>query len=199
MTPASPPGLDAVQDVYAAAKGAARPLKDCAWNSVTDAFLSHRVVVVHPQGSADIGESRGSLSGRDTKVGGRAMKSLHMGTRYRVRICVIALALGMWLSSLGPASAEPSAECRGLAARFVNVAAELDLRELAGLVTCVSAEMEDRLSGTAPAPPSSPPEEAPPAPAPAQPMWPAPTGVREQWPPAAPWGGPWPSEGPGVR
>lgn len=127
------------------------------------------------------------------------MKSVRMSTRPRVRICIIVLVLGLWLSGLGSAGAELSAECRDLAARFAKAGAELDLRALAALMTCVSAEIQDRTGGTAPAPPPSPPEEAPPAPAPAQPMWPPPTSQRAQWPPSAPWGGPWPSVGPDVR
>ena len=123
------------------------------------------------------------------------MKSVAMSTWPRVRISVIVLALGLWLSGVGPASAEPSAGCRELAARFANGAAELDLSGLASLVTCVSAEMQGRTGGPVAAPPPEPP-----APPPSQPS----SSFRETWPAPAPWGGgpwggPWPSEGPGVR
>ena len=90
------------------------------------------------------------------------MRNLRMGTRIRVSICVIIPALGLWVSALGPAHAEPSAECRDLAARFATAAAALDLPSLAGLMACVSAEIQDRAGGTGPAPPPRSPEDAPP-------------------------------------
>lgn len=118
------------------------------------------------------------------------MKSVGVSTRPRVRRCVVVLTVGLWFSGLGPASAEPSAECRDLATRFANAAAEVDLSELAVLMTCVSAEMQDRTGGPVVAPlPGSP------APPPAPPM----TNERGQWPPSAPWGAPWPSGGPSDR
>ena len=88
------------------------------------------------------------------------MRNMRMGTRIRVSICVIIPALGLWVSALGPAHAEPSAECRDLAARFATAAAALDLPSLAGLMTCVSAEIQDRAGGTGPAPPPRSPEGA---------------------------------------
>ena len=116
------------------------------------------------------------------------MKS--MRPRPRVCICGLALALGLWVASLGPARAEPSAECRDLAARFANAAAALDAGALAALITCVSGELQDRTGGRALAPPPSPPEVAPPPPPP------PPSGrisaFRETWPQSAPWGGEWP-------
>jgi hypothetical protein len=112
-----------------------------------------------------------------------------MSTRTRVRFCAIVVALGLWVSGLGLASAEPSAGCRALATRFANTAAELDLGDLAGLITCVSVEMQDRTGdpAVAPLPSSSAPPSSPPI------------SERGQWPPPAPWGGPWPGIGPSDR
>ena len=118
------------------------------------------------------------------------MGSARASTRSRVRICVIVLVVGLWFSGLGPASAEPSAECRDLATRFGNAAAELDSRALAGLMTCVSAEMQDRMGGPAAAPPPASPALRPSPPQ---------TSDRGQWPPSAPWGSPWPGVGPSDR
>ena len=120
-----------------------------------------------------------------------------MSTRSRVSICGLGLTLGLWLSGVGSASAEPSAQCRDLAARFANTAAELDLGALAGLITCVSLELQDRTGGATLTPPPRPPESIPPSPPPAPP--PSPGNFREAWPPSAPWGSPWPSVGPDVR
>lgn len=111
------------------------------------------------------------------------MRNMRLSTRTRVSICVIVPALGLWVSEFNPAHAEPSAECRNLATSFANAAADLDLRSLAGLMACVSAEIQDRAGGTVPAPPPQSPEDAPPPP---------PTRERDQWPPPAPWGGAWP-------
>lgn len=132
------------------------------------------------------------------------MKS--MRTRPRVCVCGLVLALGLWLAGLGPARAEPSAECRDLAARFANAAAALDAGALAALITCVSGELQDRTGGRALAPPPSPPEVTPPPPSPASPPEVAPpapppsgriSAFRETWPQNAPWGSPWPTVEPG--
>jgi len=118
------------------------------------------------------------------------MTSLCTATRPWIRMGVVVLAFGLWMAAPAPASAEPSAGCRDLAARFAAVAAELDLRALAGLMTCVSAEMQDRTGGSAAAP-------APGVPAPP----PSPPSTRDygNWPQSAPWGQPWPPIGPDVR
>ena len=125
------------------------------------------------------------------------MKSVRTSMRPRVRICVIVLAVGLWFSGLGPASAESSAECRDLAAQFANAAAALDLGALAGLITYVSVELQDRTGGPALAPPPRPPESIPPSPPPAPPPSPPPSSFREAWPPSAPWGQAWPTVDPG--
>jgi len=83
---------------------------------------------------------------------GRAMKSVRALRRPRARIWALAFVLGLWAAAPGAASAEPSAECRGLAARFAESAAGLDLSALAWLMTCVSAEMSGRTGGAAPVP-----------------------------------------------
>ena len=142
-----------------------------------------------PRGGEHEG-SHGILVSHTKNTRGRAMRNLRMGTRIRVSICVIIPALGLWVSALGPAHAEPSAECRDLAARFANAAAALDLPSLAGLMTCVSTEIQDRAGGTGPAPPPRSSEDAPP---------PLPTRERDQWPPPAPWGGAWPPAAPWDR
>jgi len=134
---------------------------------------------------------------------GRAMKSVRALRRPRARIWALAFVLGLWAAAPGAASAEPSAECRGLAARFAESAAGLDLSALAWLMTCVSAEMSGRTGGAAPVPTSPPPEVAPPPqplppPQPSPPP-PPPSSFRETWPASAPWGGPWPNLGPDVR
>jgi len=122
-----------------------------------------------------------------------------MGSRTRASIYVVIPVLGLWVSGFAPASAEPSAGCRDLAARFATAAAELDLRSLAGLMTCVSAEMEDRTGGPALLPPPYPPEDAPPDAVPAPAPEPQPTRQRDQWPAPAPWGGAWPPAAPWDR
>jgi len=160
----------------------------------------------HP-GVQNMGSHIAPCRAATRESGGRAMKSVRTRTRPRVRVCGLVLALGLWLSGLGSASAEPSAECRDLAARFANAPAELDLGALAGLMTCVGAEMQDRTGGRALPPPPRPPEPVPPSPPPAPPPSPAPapppspppSSFREAWPPSAPWGSPWPSVGPDVR
>lgn len=150
-------------------------------------------------GGAEHGVSHGILPCRDKRVRGHAMRNTRMSTRTRVSIFVIVPALSLWFSGPGPASAEPSAECRDLAVRFANAAAGLDMTSLAGLMACVSAEIQNRTGGTAPAPPPGPPQEAPPVPAPAQPPSPPPTRERGQWPAPAPWGGAWPQAAPWDR
>jgi hypothetical protein len=123
-----------------------------------------------------------------------------MGTRPWARLCVVVLALGLWLAAPAPAIAEPSAECRDLAARFATAATELDLQALAGLMMCLSAEMQDRTGGSIgisppgfPAPPPSPPRAREPGEwSPSQ--WPP-----SQPPPSPPWGPSWPPMGPDIR
>jgi hypothetical protein len=114
------------------------------------------------------------------------MKSVRRSTPPRIRLGGLALALGLWVSGLGSASAEPSAGCRDLAAHFATAAAELDLGALAGLMTCVSAEMQDRTGA---------PVVTSPRGSPASPSAPR-TGDRGEWPPPPPWGSPWPSVAP---
>ena len=75
------------------------------------------------------------------------MTGVCLCTRPRVRLCLVALVFGPWLSVPAPALADPSAVCRDLAARFATAATELDLQALAGLMTCISAEMQDRTGG----------------------------------------------------
>jgi outer membrane biosynthesis protein TonB len=136
------------------------------------------------------------------------MKSVRTSTRRWVRICGLVLALGLWLSGLGSANAEPSAECRALAVRFGAAAYELDAGALAGLIACVSVELQDRTGGPALAPPPPPPPPpavvVPPSPPPAPippPAPPEPSGrissFRQTWPQSAPWGGDWPNAGMG--
>jgi len=117
------------------------------------------------------------------------MTSVRMGRWPWARFGGVVLVLGLCVSAPGPATAEPSAVCRDLAARFATAATELDLQALAGLMTCVSAEMQDRTgSPMVIAPP-------PPSPRPREPgEWPP-----SQWPPSSPWGSPWPPIGPDVR
>lgn len=119
------------------------------------------------------------------------MESACARTRSCIRIVSHAVAIGLWSLGAAPANAEPSADCRALAAQFADAADALDLTALAGLVTCVSAEMQTRTVGTAPVPPSSPPTSAP-VPTPS-------SAFRQTWPPSAPWGGEWPGGGPDVR
>ena len=122
-----------------------------------------------------------------------------MRARSRVSLSIIVAALGLGLSGMDPAGAEPSAVCRDLAVRFANAAAQLDTRSLAGLITCVSAEMQDRTGGPAPAPPVVSPEVPQPTPAAAQSPPPPPNSERGAWPPVAPWGGDWPPAAPWDR
>jgi hypothetical protein len=104
------------------------------------------------------------------------MNSVRTSTWPRVRICGLVLALGLWVSSLGSATAETPAECRYLAARLGVAAA------------CGSAEIPDPTGDTAPRPPSSAPEGAPPPPERI-------SSVRQTWPQSAPWGKDWSKEG----
>ena len=108
------------------------------------------------------------------------MKSVRMSTRSRVRLCGLVLALGLWLLGLGSATAETSAECRYLAARLGVAAA------------CGSAEIPDPTGGTAPLPPQSPSEVAPPPPSPQAEQI---SSFRQTWPQSAPWGRDWSKEG----
>ena len=123
-----------------------------------------------------------------------------MGTRPWPRLCVVVLALGLWLAAPAPAIAEPSAECRDFAARFATAATELDLQALAALMMCVSAEMHDRTGGPIVAPPPgfpTPPPLPPRAREPggwSQSQWPP-----SQSPPSPPWRPSWPPVGPDVR
>ena len=138
------------------------------------------------------------------------MKSVRTRTRRRVRLCGLVLALGLWVSGGDPARAEPSAECRALAVRFGAAAYELDAGALAGLIACVSVELQDRTGGSAPAPP--PPPQTPPQPPPSvsEPVRPPPaplppppppsariSSFPQAWPQSAPWGGDWPNAGMG--
>ena len=128
------------------------------------------------------------------------MTSVGMGTRPWPRFCVTVLALGLWLAAPAPASAEPSAECRDFAARFATAATELDLQALAGLMMCVSAEMQDRTGGPIVSPPPgflAPPALPPRAREPGE--W-----SQSQWsqspsPSSPPWGPSWPPIGPDIR
>lgn len=120
-----------------------------------------------------------------------------MSARTRVSLCFVAPALGLAILGQGVAAAEPSAGCRGLAARFANAAAELNTSSLAGLITCVSAEIQDRTGGPAVTPPPGFPEATQPAPAQATPN--PGTSERGAWPPPAPWGGDWPAAAPWDR
>ena len=124
------------------------------------------------------------------------MKSVGMRTRPQVRIWILLLALGLWVAVPGAAGAEPSPECRDLAARFSNPAVALDVGALAELMSCVSNEIMYRTGGTAPVAPNPPVEVAPPPPPPPPPL---PSSFREAWPASAPWGSPWPNIGPDVR
>jgi hypothetical protein len=144
------------------------------------------------------------------------MKSVRTSTRRRVRLCGLVLTLGLWLSGLGSANAEPSAECRALAVRFGAAAYELDAGALAGLIACVSVELQDRTGGPAlppPRPPALPPppsSELPPTPPPpaSEPVRPPPAPLApppppsarissfpQAWPQSQPWGGDWPNAG----
>jgi hypothetical protein len=109
------------------------------------------------------------------------------------RLCVCVLALGLWLAAPAPAIAEPSAECRDLAARFASAPGELDLQALAGLMTCLSAEMKDRTGGLIVVSPPRPPA----------PLLPPRAGEPEEWAPsqwpASSWGPSWPPVGPDIR
>ncbi len=123
------------------------------------------------------------------------MTGVCLCTRPRVRLCLVALAFGLWLSVPAPAFADPSAVCRDLAARFATAATELDLQALAGLMTCISAEMQDRAGGPIVVPPSGVPAP-PPSPSSARQSggWPS-----SQWPPSPSWDSTWPPVGPDVR
>ena len=122
-----------------------------------------------------------------------------MSARTRVGLCIVVQAVGLAFSGLGVAGAEPSAGCRDLAARFANAAAQLDTRSLADLLTCVSAEIQNRTPGPAPAPPTGSLEATQPAPAPAQPTPPPRVSEWGAWPAPAPWGGNWPPAAPWDR
>ncbi len=129
------------------------------------------------------------------------MKSVRMRMRLRVRSYGLLLTFGLWVLEPGSARAEPSAECRDLAARFATAAAALDLGALAGLMMCVSTEIQGRMGGTALPPPPSPPEVAPPPPPTPLPSLPPPpaseriSAFRPTWPASAPWGGEWSEKG----
>ncbi len=99
-----------------------------------------------------------------------------------VGICSLGLAVGLWLSGRGAASAGTSAEaeCRYLAARLGIAAA------------CGSAEVQDPTGATAPPPSPSPADVATqPAPPPSGRI----SSFRTTWPQSAPWGKDWSKEG----
>ena len=108
------------------------------------------------------------------------MDIVRTSTWPRVRICGLALALGLWLVGLGSATAETAAECRYLAARLGVAAA------------CGSGATPDPPGGTAPLPPQSPADVAPPPPAPQAERI---SSFRQTWPQSAPWGRDWSKEG----
>lgn len=128
------------------------------------------------------------------------MREMRLRTRVRLHAAAIVPALSLvFLLGLGPARAETPAECRDLATRYAEAPAELDLRSLAGLLTCVSAEIQDRAGRAEPAPPSESPVEAAPASVPAPPPAPTPLRARDEWPAPVPWGGDWPPSSPWER
>ena len=107
------------------------------------------------------------------------MKSVRPRTRRWVRLCGLVLGLGLGLLGLGAASAETAAECRYLAARLGVAAA------------CGSAGIPDPTGDTAPLPPQSPSEVAPPpSPPPPERL----SSFRQAWPQSAPWGKDWSKE-----
>jgi hypothetical protein len=123
-----------------------------------------------------------------------------MGTRPWARLYVVVLALGLWLAAPPLAIAEPSAACRELAARFATAATELDLQALAGLMTCLSAEMQDRTGGPIVVPPAGSPAPPPVPPRAGEPgEWQQSQWPQSQWPPSPPWGPSWPPTGPDIR
>jgi hypothetical protein len=149
--------------------------KDCASQRVTEELPSILLAVVHTPASAEHGKSHRTVSGHDTRVRGRAMKSVRACMRPWVCICGLVLAFDLWVSGL--ASAE--AECRYLAARLGIAAA------------CGSAEIRDPTGGTAPPPPPNPPGVVPPPPPQSERI----SSFRTTWPQSAPWGKDWSKEG----
>jgi hypothetical protein len=101
-----------------------------------------------------------------------------------VVVGTLLAVLSTCVSSLSPATAEPSGVCRGLAGMFASAPAQLDMASLAALATCVTTEMGQR-SGSVP--PPAPPPSAGPSPggsagqSPSQRPW-------GEWPQPSPWG-----------
>ncbi len=127
------------------------------------------------------------------------MRDMRLRTRVRLHAASVGAALSLVFLGRGPGLAASPTECRDLAARFAEAPADLDLQSLAGLLTCVSAEIQDRAGGP-PSPTPSPPEEAPaPTQTPAPPQASPPPRARDQWPPPVPWGGDWPPASPWER
>ncbi len=155
--------------------------KDCASQRVTEELPSIPLAFVHAPASVEHGKSGRTVSGHDTRVRGRAMKSVRASMRPWVCICGLVLAFGLWASGLGSAIAGTSAEveCRYLAARLGIAAA------------CGSAEIQDPTAGTAPPPPPSAPGVTPPPPPQSERI----SSFRTTWPQSAPWGKDWSKEG----
>lgn len=128
------------------------------------------------------------------------MKSVRRRRRPRVWIWSLVLVCCLWGAAPVAVGAQPSPECRDLAARFADSPDALDVGALAELMSCVSTEIMYRTGGTA-QPPAPPPVEVAPPPPPSSPPPPPPppSSFREAWPPSAPWGSPWPNIGPDVR
>ena len=124
----------------------------------------------------------------------------------RVGACTILLLLWLTLWGVSGAEAEPSEACRDLAARFAAAPEQLDLKALATLGTCLTAEIGERVGVTGPSATSPAPQgETPPPPAPQGGTTPpasqqgiSPPQARQygQWPLPAPWMESWPSPNP---
>ena len=71
-----------------------------------------------------------------------------MRTAMRLSACSVCVLLGLPSWGFDAATAEPSAFCRDLAARFASSQMHLDVRSLARLGTCVTTELGE-VAGTA--------------------------------------------------
>jgi len=127
--------------------------------------------------------------------------------RAYIWVCSLFMALTLMSSGALAGAAEPSAACRSLASRFGTAAAQLDVKSLVDLGTCVAVELGER-AGTAEPLAASPggtaSEPVPrtalaPFAAPAESGSSPPPRRYGAWPPSAPWMENWPLTGPWER
>jgi hypothetical protein len=110
---------------------------------------------------------------------------MRTGAGIRISLALAALWLTAWGADL--AHAGPSDACRDLAAHFANSAEQFGLGSLASLITCVTAEIQDRAGDAESVPPSAPQQDTSPLPAPELQAATPPAREWGAWPLRAPW------------